>query len=98
MEWQNILEGTMLICFGASWPMAIIKTIRVKNPAGKSFMFLTLILIGYIAGSLAKWLYFPQDPVIFLYLLNTVMVGTDLSLSLYYKNQQKKRMAETSFS
>ena len=35
----HYLEAAMLICFGASWPFAIIKTVRAKNPAGKSYLF-----------------------------------------------------------
>ena len=47
-------EGLMLICFGVSWPPAIIKTLRVKNPAGKSFIFMTLVLTGYLSGIIGK--------------------------------------------
>ena len=36
-------EGLMLICFGVSWPPAIIKTIRVKNPKGSSKLCLTVV-------------------------------------------------------
>ena len=45
-------EGLMLICFGVSWPPAIIKTLRVKNPAGKSFIFMMLVLTGYYLNNL----------------------------------------------
>ena len=86
--------GIMLICFGASWPSAIIKTIRVKNPAGKSFIFMTLIILGYLAGiigylskngsqSLCDW-------VFWLYIVDVLMVATDYTLSLYYHIQRKK--------
>ena len=44
----------MLVCFGASWPMSLLKTIRVKNPTGKSVIFMYLILIGYFSGILNK--------------------------------------------
>ncbi len=86
---NSILESIMMICFGASWPMAIIKTLRVKNPAGKSILFLCLIEIGYLAGLTSKLLYTPRDPVIWLYLLNFAMVGTDLSLTLYYGHRNR---------
>ena len=36
----SVWEVIMLICFGFSWPFAILKTVRVKNPAGKSYLFL----------------------------------------------------------
>ena len=94
----NIWVGIMLICFGASWPSAIIKTIRVKNPAGKSFLFMTLIILGYIAGiighlsangksSFTNW-------VFWLYIVDVLMVATDYTLSLYYHNMRKKQASQ----
>ena len=82
----SIFEIIMLVCFGFSWPFAIIKTIRVKNPAGKSYLFMSLVIIGYIAGCIHKILY-SRDFVFWLYLLNTLLVATDLVLCLYYKHQ-----------
>ncbi|MDR0994031.1 MAG: hypothetical protein LBN38_05650 [Verrucomicrobiota bacterium] len=84
---QMWLEAVMLVCFGASWPLAIYRTWKVKNPLGKSIRFLVLIEIGYLAGLLNKLLYLPEDPVRFLYLLNLVMVGIDLGLTLYYRRR-----------
>ena len=46
----SVWEVIMMVCFGFSWPFAIVKTIRAKNPAGKSYLFLTLIIVGYAAG------------------------------------------------
>ena len=91
---MNIWVGIMLICFGASWPSAIIKTIRVKNPAGKSFIFMTLIILGYISGiighlsvngtnSFRQW-------VFWLYIVDVLMVATDYMLSFYYHLPRKK--------
>ena len=51
---NSIFEAIMLICFGFSWPFAIVKTVRVKNPTGKSYLFMTLIIIGYIADAFTK--------------------------------------------
>lgn len=80
---MSIFESVMLICFGASWPLAILKTWRAKNPVGKSLPFLYLVLIGYAAGCLHK-IYFNWDWVFFLYLLNGLMVLTDIVLTQYY--------------
>ena len=84
----------MLICFGASWPFALLKTIRVKNPSGKSLLFMYLILIGYISGILNK---IPgighYDHVFWLYLLNTLMVFSDLVLTQYYLIRRRKEAA-----
>ncbi|MBO4631202.1 MAG: hypothetical protein J5858_04690 [Lentisphaeria bacterium] len=85
----SIFEVIMLICFGFSWPFAIIKTIRVKNPAGKSYLFMGLVIIGYIAGCIHKILYH-WDFVFWLYLLNTLLVATDFILCMFYSRQLKK--------
>jgi hypothetical protein len=62
-------EITMLVCFGASWPFSIHRVWRAKCATGKSIVFLSLILIGYLAGVLHKVCYSP-DPVVGLYELN----------------------------
>ncbi|MGI6495338.1 MAG: hypothetical protein ACOX5G_04495 [Kiritimatiellia bacterium] len=50
MELHDILEALMLLCFGASWPFSIAKSIRTKVVKGKSPVFLFLILSGYVFG------------------------------------------------
>lgn len=89
----GIFETIMLVCFGASWPMSIIKTVQAKNPVSKSFAFLWLIIVGYIAGSINKW-YNNMDYVFFLYILNTIMVSVDLGLSYYYRQQLRKKASQ----
>lgn len=84
----SIFEIGMLVCFAASWPAAILKTYRSKNPGGKSIMFAVLIIIGYLCGAMHKVLYKP-DLVFWLYLFNTILVGTDLVLVLIYRRRQK---------
>jgi len=86
---MSIFEATMLICFGASWPLAIYKTVKTKNPIGKSVPFLYLVLIGYIAGCLHKVNY-NFDKVFWLYALNGIMVLLDLILTHYYINRNKR--------
>ena len=81
----------MLICFGFSWPFAIIKTVKVKNPAGKSYIFLGLIIVGYIAGCIYK-LTGTFDFVFYLYLLNGLLVSTDTVLCLYYQHRNRKKI------
>lgn len=85
---MSIFEAIMLICFGASWPLAIYKTWKVKNPVGKSLPFLYLILIGYLAGSTHKICY-NFDNVFWLYALNTLMVFSDIILTHYYMEKNK---------
>ena len=88
----HILEAAMLVCFGASWPFAIIKTVRVKNPAGKSYLFAALVIAGYIAGSSARFMREGADGVFFLYIFDMLMVGTDTALCLYYKQRNERKM------
>ena len=85
----SIFEVLMLVFFGFSWPFAIIKTIRVKNPAGKSYLFLLMAIMGYVAGCLHKLLY-RWDWVFWLYLLNMFMVLLDICLCLYYRSRGPK--------
>lgn len=85
----SIFEAIMLICFGISWPFAILKTIKAKNPAGKSYLFSALIIIGYISGCLHKILYH-WDMVFYLYLVLLCLVSTDMILCLYYASKLKR--------
>ena len=73
----------MLLCFGAAWPFSIIKSYKSKSVAGKSPYFLIVVIAGYISGIINKVLY-SNDIVMYLYILNLLMVATDLAL--YYRN------------
>ena len=81
---MSIFEAGMLICFGASWPAAVAKTYRTKNVKGKSRLFLWLVIVGYICGMIHKVL-FNFDLVFYLYVLNTLLVATDLLLVYRYR-------------
>ena len=81
----DIFEGIMLVCFGCAWPLSIYKTWKTKTSRGKSLFFLTVILIGYISGILFEF-YGDLNFVIYLYLINILMVVTDLVLSIKYRN------------
>jgi len=71
----------MLLCFGVSWPVSIIKTIRTRLIAGKSPLFMVIVMVGYSSGIVHKVM-FSRDWVVALYLFNLVMVGIDLTLYL----------------
>ena len=86
---SEFFETIMMLCFGFSWPFAILKTIRVKNPAGKSYLFMSLVIIGYLSGCIHK-IFYDWDFVFYFYLLNTLLVATDLVLCLYYQNRLKR--------
>ncbi len=86
----DILEALMLIAFGASWPVSILKTIQVKDPKGKSRIFLALVFGGYVCGAAAKLMRPRHDWVIVLYCINALMVLTDLVLIIYYSRRGRK--------
>ncbi len=77
-------EILMLLCFGSAWPVSIYKSITSRRTGGKSVIFLFIIGTGYIAGTLHK-IFYSFDPVIVLYILNALMVSTDILL--YYRNR-----------
>ena len=86
---MSVFEAIMMICFGVSWPMAIYKTLKSKSHAGKSCTFAFLILVGYLAGMAHKVIY-NWDWVFYLYLVNTLMVAFDLTMTLIYKYREKR--------
>lgn len=92
MSW---LEIGMLVCFGVSWPFSIRKMLIAKTSEGKSFIFLYLLLLGYLCGILNKVLYH-CDAVVFLYSLNFLMVLADTLLCRYYGNIRRQNIAEKS--
>ncbi len=87
----EILEVIMIVSFGASWPLNVIKSYKARTTKGKSLAFLCLIFFGYIAGIISKILnetymisFSTKWYVLFFYVLNLIMVGMDLCL--YVRN------------
>ena len=50
----ELLETVMLVCFGISWPVSLIRNVRARTAKGMSLGFILLIIAGYIAGIAAK--------------------------------------------
>ena len=80
----EILEALMVISFGCSWPINIIKSLHTKTTKGKSLMFLLLIEFGYVCGIISKLVSGNITYVFIFYVLNLLMVGTDIAL--YFRN------------
>lgn len=77
----EILEVIMILSFGASWPLNVIKSYKAGTVKGKSLGFLCLIFFGYIAGICSKLLnasymasFSSKWYVLFFYSLNLIMV------------------------
>ncbi len=95
----EILEIIMIVSFGASWPMNVMKSYKARTTKGKSLPFLCLILFGYVAGITSKLVnqaymdsFAQKWYVLFFYVLNFIMVGTDLLL--YIRNYKLDKAAE----
>ena len=82
---MSVFEIGMLVCFGFAWPTAIHKSIKSKSIDGKSLLFIYVIMIGYIFGIVHK-IIFSLDFVVILYIINLLMVFTDLLL--YHRNKR----------
>lgn len=81
----EILEVIMIVSFGLSWPLNVIKSYKARTTKGKSLAFLLLIFFGYIAGIASKFVnvdymanFAQKWYVLVFYVLNLIMVGTDL--------------------
>lgn len=86
---MSIFEAVMLICFGAAWPFSIVRSVRSKSTNGKSFVFLLILILGYISGIINKLLY-SNDIVLYLYILNLTMVSADALLWLRNRKIEKR--------
>ena len=54
MELASIFETLMILSFGVSWPMSIIRSYRSRSTKGKSIFFSCFIAFGYVCGIIAK--------------------------------------------
>ncbi len=80
----SILETVMLICFGCSWPLNLVKAYRARTAKGTSLPFILLIISGYIAGIFAKIISGQITYVLIAYIVNLLMVSTHLVV--YFRN------------
>lgn len=81
----EIFEIIMIVLFGISWPMNVIKSYKSKTTKGKSILFLLFIFVGYVCGIISKLL---TDDfkwyVLMFYFINETMVLLDILL--YFRN------------
>ena len=88
----SILETVMLVCFGFSWPLNVIKAYKAKTAKGTSLPFVLLIITGYIAGISAKIISGQINYVLIAYILNLAIVS--INVIIYFRNVSldKKRL------
>lgn len=95
----EILETVMLICFGLSWPINLVKSIKAKTAASTSLKFLLLIDLGYVAGIAAKFASNRINYVLAVYFINLFFVT--VNIIVYFinrKNDLKKEKENENFN
>ena len=98
---SEILEIVMIVSFGISWPMNVIKSFKARTTKGKSLAFILLILFGYICGIISKFVneaymaeFSTKWYVVVFYIINFCMVTMDLCLYIRNYKLDKKRVAQ----
>ena len=88
----SLLETIMLVCFGFSWPLNVMKAYKAKTAKGTSLPFVLLIITGYIASISAKIISGQINYVLIAYILNLAIVS--LNVIVYFRNVSldKKRL------
>ena len=81
-----LAESFMLLCFGVSWPVSVYKSYKSHTAAGKSLVFMVVIVIGYLFGIAGKLASGNVTYVLALYGVNIAMVSTDILL--YFRNRR----------
>jgi len=93
IEFTDLLEALMILCFGLSWPISIRKSWISRTAKGKSLFFEVFIWVGYIFGIARKFMLFgaatsPLGWLFYLgwafYFLNFIEITVDMLL--YFRN------------
>ena len=101
----SVMETLMVICFGISWPINIIKAWKSKTAKGSSVLFYFFIWIGYIFAMVGKmamiianspnpWYETVKWYVMFFYVLNIIMVSAGIIIYLRNKWFDKRSVSE----
>ena len=93
----DVLELLMIVCFGVSWPLNIVKAWRARTTKGSSVQFYFLILAGYLFGIASKVIKLAHGIttpgyVWFFYVLNAVTVT--IGILVWFRNRRLDKMAE----
>mgnify|MGYP003553699732 CR=1 FL=1 len=93
----EVLESVMLICFGLSWPISVVKNIKAHTAKNMSLKFILLIIAGYIAGIAAKFVSGTFNYVLAVYFFDLVAVSVNLIvyfINTGYDRQQSLQISK----
>ncbi len=96
MNFAHLFEAAMLVCFGFSWPLNVMKAYKARTAKGTSLPFIILIITGYVAGITAKIINGQFNYVLAVYFLNLAIVMTNVFVYIRNKALDKKAEAKTS--
>ncbi|MPM49189.1 hypothetical protein SDC9_95917 [bioreactor metagenome] len=82
----------MVVCFGLSWPAAVLNSWKARTAKGKSVVFVCFVLLGYTLAITGKILTHNITYVFFFYIINWIMVLCELLL--YFRNRKLDQLAE----
>ena len=88
----SVLETMMLVCFGFSWPLNVIKAYKARTAKGTSLPFILLIITGYIAGITAKIINGQTNYVLAAYIINLAIVSLNVIIYFCNSSLDKKRL------
>lgn len=94
----ELFEIAMIVCFGLSWPVNLVKNYKIRSAKGMSLPFLLLIFIGYIAGITSKFVneaymanFATKWYVLIFYFINLIMLA--LNILVYFRNRYLDKKA-----
>lgn len=103
----SIMEALMVLCFGLSWPLNIVKAWKARSTRGMSLPFYLLIWTGYvfaivgkllsiyyyvhIAATASSWTEVVKWYVMFFYVLNLLMLSC--GIGIYFRNVRLEKRA-----
>ena len=90
MNLAHLFEAAMLVCFGFSWPLNVMKAYKARTAKGTSLPFIILIITGYVAGITAKIINGQFNYVLAVYFLNLAIVMTNVFVYIRNKALDKK--------
>lgn len=91
----SIFETVMLVCFGLSWPLNVVKAYKARTAKGTSLPFLLLIITGYVGGIAAKLIGGQINYVLVVYLINLAIVLVNLLVYIRNVRLDRKTAAPT---
>jgi len=98
MNLAHLFEAGMLVCFGFSWPINVVKAYKAGTAKSTSLAFIFLIITGYILGISAKIINHQFNYVLAVYLLNLVIVFSNVLVYFRNRSLDKKREASETVS